>query len=240
MTHAGEFVNDARRTRRVKGLDRLANLATVIVAVCAAAIAMRAYVSPSSRPTNAMQAAEDTTPIANWEDYTVGGWTVGPDSAKITILEFGDYECPFCARFAREIDAVLAAFPNEIRFVYRHWPLENHRLAYPAARAAECAGAQGSFWGMHRLLYEKRDSLGLIPFAEFGRRLGVKDAALFKACVLSPERIPRVEQGIRDAREIGGRGTPAVVINGVLMRRLVDSSVIAGMLAKTYANTGGR
>jgi protein-disulfide isomerase len=127
---------------------------------------------------------------------------------------------------------ILASFPSQVRFVYRHWPLENHRFAYPAARAAECAAEQGRLWDMHRLLYAKRDSLGLLSFADFARRAALPSLDQFEACNRRSEPIPAIEGGIRDAKAAGGTGTPTTIVNGVLKRHGVDSAYIARLVAQ--------
>jgi protein-disulfide isomerase len=162
--------------------------------------------------------ASDSVPVPNWEKYLKGGHSRGAADAPVTILEFGDYECPFCARYAPTVDSILDAFPLRVRFVYRHWPLNGHRNAYPAARAAECAADQGKFWEVHSLLYAKTDSLGLLPFSEFGRRAGVADMAEYIRCIDSQQPVAVIDQGEADARAIGATGTPTVLINGIRLR----------------------
>jgi protein-disulfide isomerase len=211
-------------------LNRAANVATIVVAVCATLATASLLTGAGANRERARPAARpDSVKVPNWEKYLVGGHSRGPANALVTILEFGDYECPFCARYAAKVDSILAAYPAEVRFVYRHWPLPNHRFAYPAARAAECAHHQERFWQVHDLLYAKRDSLGIISFSEFGRRAGVPDARAFDACLADSKPVPVIEQGIRDAQASGGTGTPTLIVNGLMIRR-ADSAYIARLL----------
>ncbi len=208
---------------------RAANISTVVVAICLLTVTLSPLrpASPARVP-----AVADSSLVPGWEKYLVGGHSRGPATAPITILEFGDYECPFCAQFARKVDNILAAYPTQVRLVYRHWPLKMHRFAYPAARAAECAAAQDRFWEIHNLLYSKADSLGLLQFSEFATRAGVADLARFEACTSNKMQLQVVEDAIRDAHAAGGTGTPTVIVNGVLKRRGVDSAYVASLITK--------
>jgi protein-disulfide isomerase len=219
-------------------LNRSANVATLVVAGCAvlATVALLDGRRTNGGRAIARPVAEaESLVVAEWEKYLDGGHSRGSPNAAITILEFGDYECPFCARFASMSEKILAAFPTQVRLVYRHWPLRNHRFAYPAARAAECAAEQGKFWELHDLLYIKHDSLGLISFLDLAKRAGVASGDRFQSCVESTDPVAAIEAGIRDAHAAGGTGTPTLIVNGLLKRRGVDSAYVAGLLAALEA-----
>jgi protein-disulfide isomerase len=215
-------------------MNKAANGATVLVGACVVLFTAAHFLRGGVKlPPPPPPPLPDSVLVEEWEKYLEGGHSRGPATADVTILEFGDYECPFCARFAGVADGILAAFPGRVRFVYRHWPLPNHRFAYPAARAAECAAAQGKFWEVHDMLYAKRDSLGLITFADFAKRAGVADLERFGSCYRSSAPVPSIEAGIRDAQAAGGRGTPTLIVNGVLKRRGLDSIYIESVLANS-------
>jgi protein-disulfide isomerase len=213
-------------------LNKVANFATVVVACCAVVAVSRLMGSERGAVDARPSDGPDTAYVANWEKYLQGGHARGPDSAPVTILEFGDYECPFCVRFAATTHRILAAYPTQVRLVYRHWPLPNHRFAYPAARAAECAGEQGRFWEFHDLIYAKADSLGLLPFSEVAERVGMPDIGKYRLCTQQTITVQAIEDGIHDAQLAGGTGTPTIIVNGVLHRRGTDSAYIAGLLDK--------
>lgn len=220
-------------------LARLSNLAIVgmaiMVAILLSLILRRELVGgggTTTVETTRPPARPDSVLVENWTRFLAGGHQRGPATAPVTILEFGDYECPFCARFARAMVEIEAAYPGQVRFVYRHWPLSMHRFAYPAARAAECAGAQGRFWEMHELLYAKRDSLGLVTFDELATRAGVTDAKRFHACAASGKAVPNIDAGMHDARQAGGTGTPTLIVNGVLKLGRVDTAYVGSLLRK--------
>ena len=213
-------------------LNRAANVATLVVAGCAV-LATASLLGGFRRGSQTARVLPpDSVQVADWQKYLAGGHSRGPENAAVTILEFGDYECPYCARFATTIDRILAAYPDEVRFVYRHWPLPNHRFAYPAARAAECAGEQDRFWPYHDLLYAKQDSVGLITFVDLARRSDVPNMRAFEECAQRPDTVPVIQAGIRDIEAVGGTGTPTVIVNGILRRRGIDSAYVASVLAR--------
>jgi len=150
-----------------------------------------------------------------------GEWQLGPDDAAITIIEYSDFECPFCAQSAPILRQLQHDYPEDVRLIFRHFPLVNiHEKARLAAQAAEAAGAQGAFWEMHDLLFgtqaewkdqtevefqtwlvEQADSLGL-------------DVDKFQRDLLSDENAARSQKAWDDGVALGLTGTPTLVING--------------------------
>ena len=150
---------------------------------------------------------------------------MGPKDAPVVIIEFGDYECSACRGVAPHIDAVRAAFPNTVALVYRHWPLSYHHLAYPAARAAECASLQGKFEVFHEWLY--RDSEWMANsrqrFAAFAAQVQIPDLEQFESCLDTLDPVMSVERDIAAARELEAHGTPTILVNGTLLGSAADS-----------------
>jgi protein-disulfide isomerase len=182
-------------------------------------------------------AAEPPVPVADWRSVSSVGHRIGPADAPVTIVEFSDFECPFCARFAQQtFPALQRRFQGQVALLYRHWPLSNHRYAYPAARAAECAAAQGRFQAMHDLLFEQREQLGTKTFGVFAREAGVADPVAFDACFDAPGPVPAIERDIAEARRIGGRGTPTLVVNGMLMRPPYSEEALALQIEAALAD----
>lgn len=172
-------------------------------------------------------------PVDDWQGLVAGGRRIGPGNATNVIVEFGDFECPACAAFEHGVLMPLrSAHPHSLAVVWHHWPLSYHRFAYPAARASECAAAQGRFAAYHDVLYETHDSLGLIPFTALAERAQVPDDTQFESCIARSDPIIRVDQDAALAQKIGGSGTPTIVINGfrfpgVPTRSQVDSALAA-------------
>jgi len=139
----------------------------------------------------------------------------GPIEAPITLLEYGDYECPYCGAAYTVIKAVQKQLGDRLCFAFRNFPLVNsHPHAQHAAETAEAAGAQGRFWEMHDLLYEHQESLEDEDLAEYARALGL-DARRLITEVLAGEHLARVREDFRSGARAGVNGTPTLFINGI-------------------------
>lgn len=147
---------------------------------------------------------------------------VGPDDhvrgnpdAPATLVEYGDFECPYCGRAHLVLQEVERRMGRDMRFVFRHFPLaELHPHAVLAAEAAEAAGAQGKFWPMHDALYENQDALepeGLVGYAD---ALGL-DTARFLGDLASHAYLDRVQRHLQSGVKSGVKGTPTFFINDV-------------------------
>jgi protein-disulfide isomerase len=136
----------------------------------------------------------------------------GPANAPVTIIEFSDYECPFCKRAEPTVEQVVAAYPDKVRLVYRHYPLPFHKTARPAAEAAACANAQGKFWEYHDKVFVAA-SLDEASLKKIAGEVGL-DQAKFDTCLANKEMAKAVDKDMADASAVGVRGTPAFFING--------------------------
>ena len=137
----------------------------------------------------------------------------GPENAPIELIEFSDFQCPFCLRADPVVRQVLATYGDRIRFVYRHYPLPNHPNARPAAEAAACAGDQGKFWAFHDRIFTNQTKLTDADLKQHAVEIGV-DTAKFNACVDGHATKARVDADMRAGEEAGVDGTPAFFING--------------------------
>jgi protein-disulfide isomerase len=155
--------------------------------------------------------------------------SLGPQNAPITIVEFSDFECPYCVRFSRDtLVPLLETYPQQIRFVYRDFPLVNiHPNARPAAEAAQCAFAQGRFWEFHNGIFQNQSRMGEALYLELAAELGL-DQAEFEQCVNSRRFADEVAADMNAARELGITGTPTFFING---RPLVGSQPLQAFVA---------
>jgi protein-disulfide isomerase len=140
----------------------------------------------------------------------------GPESAPITIVEFSDFECPYCARAEPTVKEVLAQYPGKIRLVYRDFPLPMHTRAPKAAEAAHCAGDQGKYWEMHEKLFANATKLEVGDLKGYAREVGL-DAGKFEKCLDSGEKAKVVETHRKAGEDAGVSGTPAFFINGRLL-----------------------
>jgi len=138
---------------------------------------------------------------------------IGPAGAPIEVIEFSDFQCPFCLRSYPTVKQVMTTYGNKIRFVYRHFPLPNHPNARPAAEAAACAADQGKFWEYHDRLFENQSKLADADLKQHAAALGL-DAAKFNACFDQKAFSKDVTDDVQAGQEAGVSGTPAFFING--------------------------
>jgi protein-disulfide isomerase len=140
----------------------------------------------------------------------------GSANAPIEMIEFSDFQCPFCLRADPTVRQVLSTYGDRIRFVYRHYPLPNHPNARPAAEAAACAGEQGKFWAYHDHLFANPTKLSDADLKQSAAELGL-NAAQFNACIDTHKLKAQVDADIKDGEAAGVNGTPAFFINGRLI-----------------------
>jgi protein-disulfide isomerase len=140
---------------------------------------------------------------------------LGRADAPVTIVEFSDYQCPFCQRFHATAFPVLKkeyVDTGRVRYVFRDFPLDQlHPQARKAAEAAHCAGEQGKYWEMHEVLFRNYRALAPAQLAGHARAAGI-DAARFSECLASGRFAVRVAQGVADGSAIGVQGTPTFVV----------------------------
>ena len=139
--------------------------------------------------------------------------SAGPADALVTIVEFSDFQCPFCKKAAATMDEVKKAFSEDVRLVFRNQPLPFHNNARGAAEAALAAGKQGKFWEMHDHLFANSNALDAAKLPEYAKAIGL-DVEKFNADMKSSEIKELIDQDIELANKFGARGTPAFFING--------------------------
>jgi protein-disulfide isomerase len=143
-----------------------------------------------------------------------GDHVLGDSEAPVTLLEYGDYECPYCGRAYLVVKEVLREVSPEVRFVFRHFPLaEVHPHALAAAEAAEAAGAQGKFWPMHAALFENQDALEPADLLAYAEALGL-DAARFVRELAAQTHLDKVQADFQSGVRSGVEGTPTFFVNG--------------------------
>ena len=159
----------------------------------------------------------------------------GPASAPIELVEFSDFQCPFCLRAHPTVKQVLSTYGDKIRFVYRNYPLPSHPNARPAAEAAQCANEQGKFWAYHDRLFADPAKLSDADLKTSAAELGM-DAAKFNACFDSHKYKTRIDTDLQAGNAAGVNGTPAFFINGRLLsgaqpyeefKRVIDEELAA-------------
>ena len=140
--------------------------------------------------------------------------SIGPADAPVTLVEYVDFQCPYCKAAHFEISRLRSAAPAQVRFIFRHFPLHHlHEFAELGAEAAEAAGAQGRFWEMHDLLFEHQEDLGPAGVRALARMLEL-DTDRFKADLESRRFRARIEEDLRSGQQSGVHGTPSFFLNG--------------------------
>jgi Na+/H+ antiporter NhaA len=156
----------------------------------------------------------------------------GPNNAPVTLVEYGDFECPYCGQAEPVVRQLLAEFGDELRYVFRHLPLgEVHEHAQLAAEAAEAAGAQGRFWEMHDLLFAHQDALDPDDLARYATELGL-DVERLSQELRTRRHAPRIARDVESADQSGVAGTPTFFINGRRHHGAYDLTTLTGMVKR--------
>lgn len=160
--------------------------------------------------------------LAGWEASLPHAITLGAPDAPVNIVEFTDFECPFCARFQPLVDSLLRENPGKLKVSVVHFPISGHRFARPAAKLAECAAASGHQWEVISALYRQRDSFGLKSWAVVAREAGIADTVSVNNCLKSNRAESRIDSGRAVGARLGVNATPTVLVNGWRLPRTPD------------------
>ena len=158
---------------------------------------------------------------------------IGPDHAPVTVVEYGDFECPNCKQAAPAVKLLLERFSEQVRFVYRHFPQEAlHPHALHAAEAAECAAAQGRFWPMHDLLFANQDHLQEKHLRRYAEQVEL-DMARYDAEMDDEVYLQRIREHIAGGHSSHLKSTPGFFVDGIIvdvsfgLRALFDATAAA-------------
>ncbi|HSD66337.1 MAG TPA: thioredoxin domain-containing protein [Vicinamibacteria bacterium] len=169
-------------------------------------------------------------------EIPAGAPSTGPAGAPVTLVEFTDYQCPYCHRAQRVIDEILATYSGKVRLVHLDFPLDGHPGAVPAARASRCAAEQGRFWEYHRNLMTAPGSLDASDLASRANAVGL-DGVSFGACLTSGRHDAAIQASLRQGEQLGVTGTPAYFVNG---RMLSGARPLASFAELIDAELAGR
>jgi len=164
-----------------------------------------------------------------------GGQVRGNLEASITIAEFSDFECPYCASFHQTMNQVINDYPEDIKWVYKHFPLAFHEHAQPTAEASECAAEQGKFWEFTDQIFENQSRLGQNLYTEIAQDLEL-NLDQFQECVSSRKYKDKVESDSQEGISAGVKGTPGSFINGVPLGGAVPYSQLKGAIDDLLEN----
>ncbi|MCY3969166.1 MAG: DsbA family protein [Acidobacteria bacterium] len=162
----------------------------------------------------------------------------GGADAPVTIVEWSDFECPYCKSVLPTLERILEEYPNDVRLVFRHFPLHAiHPNAQAAAEAGVCAQDLGAFWELHDLMFEEQDALSLDDLKDKAERAGL-DAEAFAACLEAEDTPDRVEADRRAGILVGVNGTPALFVNGRPLAGAVAYEQLAGVVEDELERAG--
>lgn len=206
--------------------DVLTSVLVGCAVVVAAAVARREIFPAAAQGPDMKPRAVD-----NWAQLVSAGRWLGRSDAPVRIVEFSDFQCPFCARTHPVVEAVRRRHPDRVSVLYRHFPLDAiHPYARPAAVASECAGEQGRFGEFATLLFAQQDSLGAKPWSRFAAQAGVPDSSAFARCVHEGRTLPNVERDARTGAATRIEVTPTLVINGTLRPGAITEAALDSLV----------
>jgi protein-disulfide isomerase len=213
-------------------LDTILTTTLVMCAVITTGVIIKREFFPSAAN---MHADHKPALIPHWQEYLDKGIHMGPQQAKVQLIEFADFECPFCGSFHKTLKTVRDRYPDQVSLEYVHFPLPMHRFAIPAARVAECAADQGRFEAMYDQLFDGQESFGLKPWSDYATAAGVPDLAAFDACAKKTDPIPRIEQGKELGKKLDVQGTPTLIVNGWKLGRPPSPEELDAMVKAVLA-----
>jgi protein-disulfide isomerase len=196
---------------------------------------------PAGSPAGQTPAAPGSSAVTPAEPVEVdvsGQPARGPVDAPVTMVEFVDFQCPFCGSFAREtLPRIEREYGDRIRYVSMNFPLQVHENAEDSARAAECAFAQDRYWEYHAELFAHQDALAPSDLVEHAERVGL-DTGDFEGCLRSSETRELVEEDVDAGREYGVSATPTFFIDGIPLNGALPYPEFKAVLDDALADGG--
>ena len=196
-----------------------------------------AIVADTNPTADANAAAAAAAPAADVPAVTADDHILGAENASVTLIEYSDFECPYCSKHTPTINQLLADYPNDVRVIYRHFPLSFHPQAENAAIASECAANQGKFWEMHDKLfaYNEAGTLNVANMKQAAVDLGL-DAAIFNTCLDNKETLAEVTADYQGGITAGVGGTPATFVNGQIVEGAVPVATFKQIVESLIAS----
>lgn len=189
------------------GIEELAGMRTALADL---QVAFEDAAAPSQAAPSRPQRPDPT------KEYSIdvkGSPSLGPEDAKIQVVEFSDFQCPFCGRVWPTLQKVREEYGDQVRLVFKHLPLRIHPKAPAAHAAAEAAHRQGQFWAMHDAIFANQRELSTEQYEKYAQEIGL-DLEKFKADLASEDVKKRVDADSAEAAKLGVSGTPSFFING--------------------------
>ena len=203
---------------RLRGMDRLLDRMASVAMVVVAGVVLWAMVTDRRPEAVPGPAGVEELDVARIVGPPRRASVRGKSTARLAIIEFSDFECPFCGRYARDVYPRLVeeyVDTGKVLYVFRHYPLDNHPLAAKAAEAVECAAGEGKYWSMHDRLFEANGALAERDLLEYAASLDLSRVD-FEACLRTDVMAGAVMDDRRDGAELGVTATPTFFFAEVL------------------------
>lgn len=177
-------------------------------------------------------------PVRPTFDVQVGNAPVkGGKNAKVTIIEFSDYQCPFCAKGASIMEEVAKKYGNKVKIAYKNFPLPFHQQARPASMAALCAGDQSEakFWDMYKRMFEDQQNLSRSGLEDKAKAIGL-NVDKFKECMAEEKFAAQIDSDMREGQELGVKSTPTFFVNGIMVTGAQPIEAFSEIIDELLAN----
>ncbi|KKR48432.1 MAG: DSBA oxidoreductase [Candidatus Magasanikbacteria bacterium GW2011_GWC2_40_17] len=172
----------------------------------------------------------DATPAALSPSVTIADPQLGPSNAKITIVEFADFNCSHCVAVNDQIKAIAQKFPQDVKIVWKDFPfLPPLDITWQAHMASRCAGKQNKFWEYHDLIFANQNNLNAAQFISFAQKLNL-DITSFETCLSNEETRPLVQKAYDEGKALGIEGTPFFYVNGKVFSGELNVAAIQELL----------
>ena len=165
------------------------------------------------------------------------GYRKGPANAPVEIIEFSDFQCPYCSRANTTVEQVVAHYGDKVSVVFRHFPLSFHKEAHLAHQGSECAGEQGKFWEYHDLLFANQQALKPADLINYATQLKLNVEA-FDGCLKNGAHAGKVDKDLEDGGAVGMNGTPGFYINGIPLIGAVPFEMFKEVIDAELARKG--
>jgi protein-disulfide isomerase len=200
--------------------------------------ALKGVLEAASRgePPRDVARRERIDPSRRYPVNTKGAPVRGDPDAKVAVVEFSDFQCPFCSRSVGTLDQIAQAYGDRVRIVFKHMPLEMHAKAPAAHAAAEAAHRQGKFWPMHDKIFANQAQMSPEKYREYAREIGL-DLGRFDRDVADGSVQKRIAEDTAEAARLGVTGTPAFFVNGRYLKGAVPFEDIKKLLDEDLGKT---
>lgn len=194
--------------------ENISTAFTAILVICAVIITglvvrQELFSSPSS--------ARETRTVENWEQVVAVGHLLGPENAPVKIVEFFDYQCPYCGKLHLVLKQIRKRYSSKVALSYIHKPLQMHEQAYLAALASECAARQNRFARYHNLLFQNQGRLDEVSWDSLALAANIADLGEFRRCVRSRSTARQVHRDMQVAKHLGIHSVPTLLVNETLI-----------------------